>query len=138
MKKAGQIIAYISGALIIVLALTFIFIEGRNLFSLDWQLYENPFDGFLRYFFRLLDALFALLMGVATYFILRKKNRSETLSFYFYFGVIALLVSSIIVACFSTNYIDILLIVLPLLYSGGVGLYFLGSKLSPNKDDKAQ
>ena len=136
MRKTGQIIAYISGALVIAFALVFIYIEGRNLFSLDWKLYENPFNGFVRYFLRLLDALFALMMGVATYFILRKKNENETASLYFYFGAIALLVCSIIIGCFSSNYIDILFFVLPIIYSSGVGLYFLGTKLNSSKGDK--
>lgn len=126
MKKTGKIIAYIFAALIIVFSLVFIVFETRTLFSGDWLLYENKFNGFVRYFLRLLIAIYAFFIGVSTYFVLSKKDNNETLSIYFRFGVLAFLTSSIIISCFASNYIDILFIVLPLLYTLGIVLYFYG------------
>ncbi len=129
MKKTGKIIAYIFAALIIVFSLVFIVFETRTLFSGDWLLYENKFNGFIRYFLRLLIAIYTLFIGISTYFVLSKKNNNETLSIYFRFGVLAFLTSSIIISCFASNYIDILFIVLPLLYTLGIVLYFYGETI---------
>ncbi len=138
MKKAGKIISYIFAALIIVFSLIFIVFEGRTLFSGDWLVYENVFDGFIRYFLRLLLAVFALFLSASTYFVLRKKN-NETISIYFRFGVLAFLTSSIIISCFTSNYIDILFIVLPVIYTFGIVLYFYGEPIiarrGSNKED---
>lgn len=130
MKKVGKIISYISAALIIVFSIIFIVIEGRILLSGDWKLYENTFDGFIRCFFRLLISIYALFISVSTYFVLRKKQKNEILFLYFSFGVLALLVSSIIISMFSSNYIDKLLIALPLIYTVGIMLFFSKPKLN--------
>lgn len=130
MKRIGKIIAYIFGGLVIAFSLVFGFIEGRNLFSGDWLLYENVIDGFIRYFFRFILAIFSLAIGISTYFILRKSNESETLSLYYRFGVLSFLTSSIVVGCFSSNYIDLLFIILTIIYSFGVTLYFYSEKIS--------
>lgn len=135
MKKTGKIIAYIAAAWIILFSLVFIVIEGRTLFSGDWLLYENKVDAFFRYFFRLLLSLYALFIGISTYIVLGKKNENQILNFYYSFGVLALLVSSVIMSVFATNYIDILLLVLPLLYSIGVMLYFYSIRLKQVKKD---
>lgn len=135
MKKIGKIIAYIAGALIILFSLVFLVIEGRTLFSGDWLLYENKVDAFFRYFFRLLIALYALFISIATYIVLGKKNENQILNFYYSFGVLALLVSSIIMSVFASNYIDILFLVLPLIYSIGVMLYFYSIRLKQVKKD---
>lgn len=135
MKKTGKVIAYIAAALIILFSLVFIVIEGRTLFSGDWLLYENKVDAFFRYFFRLLLSLYALFIGVSTYIVLGKKNENQILNFYYSFGVLALLVSSIIMSVFASNYIDILFLVLPLIYSIGVMLYFYSIRLKQVKKD---
>lgn len=136
MKKIGKIIAYIFGGLIIAFSLVFGFIEGRNLFSGDWLLFENAIDGFIRYFFRFILAVFSLTIGVSTYFILRKSNENETLSLYYRFGVLSFLDSSIIAGCFSSNYIDLLFLLLPIIYSFGVTLYFYSEKISVSSKAK--
>lgn len=135
MKKTGKIIAYIAAAWIILFSIVFIVIEGRTLFSGDWLLYENTVDAFFRYFFRLLLSLYALFIGISTYIVLGKKNENQIINFYYSFGVLALLVSSIIMSVFATNYIDILLLVLPLIYSIGVMLYFYSIRLKQDKKD---
>lgn len=129
MKKAGKIITYIAAALIILLSILFIVIEGRTLLSCDWQLYENIVDGFIRYFFRLLISIFALFIGIITYFVLRKKKIYEILFLYYSFGLFALMASSIIISMFSTNYIDKLILAVMLIYGFGIMLYFRGNKV---------
>ncbi len=135
MKKTGKIIAYIAAAWIILFSIVFIVIEGRTLFSGDWLLYENKVDAFFRYFFRLLLSLYALFISISTYIVLGKKNENQIINFYCSFGVLALLVSSIIMSVFATNYIDILLLVFPLIYSIGVMLYFYSIRLKQVKKD---
>ena len=134
MKKTGKIITYIAAALTILLSIVFIVIEGRTLFSCDWQLYENTVDGFIRYLFRLLISIFALFIGIFTYFVLRKKQIDEILFLYYSFGVLALMASLVIVSMFSTNYIDKLLLAVMLIYAFGIMLYFRGNKVE--KEEK--
>lgn len=135
MKKTGKIIAYISAAFIILFSAVFIVIEGRTLFSGDWLLFENATVGFFRYFFRLLIAFYALFVSISTYIVLGRKSDNTVLVFYFTFGVLALLVSSIIMSIFASNYIDILLLVLPLIYSLGVMLFFYSGHFKTVKKD---
>ena len=135
MKKTGKIIAYISAAFIILFSVVFIVIEGRSLFSGDWLLFENATDGFFRYFFRLLIALYALFVSISTYIVLGRKSDKTVPVFYFTFGVLALLVSSIIMSIFASNYIDIVLLVLPLFYSLGVMLFFYSGHFKTVKKD---
>ncbi len=135
MKKTGKLIAYISAAFIILFSVVFIVIEGRTLFSGDWLLFENATDGFFRYFFRLLIALYALFLSISTYIVLGRKRDNTVLAFYFTFGVLAFLVSSIIMSIFASNYIDILLLVLPLIYSLGVMLFFYSHHIKIAKKD---
>ncbi len=134
MRIVGKIISYITAALIIGFSLFFIFIEGRTLFAGDWLLFENPINGFIRYFLRLIVAIFSLILSFSTYFMLSKKA-NEALRIYFYFAVLAFLVSSIVIASFSTNYIDILFFALPSLYSLGVLLFLLSNLLRRNPDN---
>lgn len=129
MKKAGKIICYIFAGLIIVFSLIFIVFEGRTLFSGDWLIYENKIDGFIRYLFRLIVALFALAVGAFAYIALSKRE-NETLNLYLNFSAMALLVSSIIIACFSSNCMDLLFIALASFYDVGILLRFLGMRLS--------
>ncbi len=129
MEKAGKIICYIFAGLIIVFSLIFMVFEGRTLFSGDWLIYENKVDGFIRYLFRLIVALFALAVGIFTYVALSKKE-DETLNIYLNCSAIVLLVSSIIIAYFSSNYMDLLFIALASFYDVGILLRILGTRLS--------
>lgn len=134
MKKTGKIITYIAAALIILFSIVFIVIEGRTLLSCDWQIYENTVDGFIRYLFRLLISIYALFIGIFTYFVLRKKQIDEILFLYYSFGVLALMTSLVIISMFSTNFIDKLLLAVMLIYAFGIVLYFRGNKVE--KEEK--
>ena len=59
----------------IILGLAFTFIEGRLLFSGDWLIYNNPFYGFIRYFFRTLLALGFITYCVIEIIYLFRYNR---------------------------------------------------------------
>ena len=132
MKKVGKILSYIFAAFIILFSLVFIVIEGYNLFSCDWIIYENAINGFVRYLCRFIIALFGITMGIFTYFALSKKE-NKILQMYYFFGTIILLISSIIISQFATNYINILFSTLPLLYFLSSLLYFIGVYLPKNK-----
>ncbi len=134
MKKAGKILSYIFAAFVILFSLVFIVIEGYNLFSGDWMLYENAINGFVRYLCRFILALFGITIGIFTYFALSKKS-NKTMFTYFYFGTFALLISSIIVSLTATNYLDILFIILPILYFLSSVLYYFGDRLYKKQID---
>lgn len=133
MKKTGQIICYIFASLIIIFSFIFVFLEARNLFSGDWLMYENKIDGFIRYLFRLIYALFTLSFGIFTFFALSKKANS-TLRIYYFLGSLTLLITSLVIASFSSNYINVAIIVLAIGYFIGACLYALGIYLFNNKD----
>ena len=126
MRKLGKILSLVFSTLIIIFSIIFLIIESRTLFSLDWTLYENTFNGMIRYLFRVIISLFGLLIGIFTYIVLFKKY-NQTLHIYLYVGSITFLISSIIIAIFASNYLDILFIVLPLLYSISIMIYYLGN-----------
>ena len=60
-----KLLRIVFGLILFLVALVFVIIEGRLLFSGDWQLHEVPFFAFLRYFAR-----FALALGAAVFAIL--------------------------------------------------------------------
>ena len=136
MKKAGLIICYVFAGFLAIISAIFVFIEARNLFSGDWLLYENAADGFIRYFFRLLIAIFVMGLSILTYFVFSKKEK-KTLRIYFYFGAIALLVSSIIISYFSSNYLNLVFRGVAAIYSFGILLCFYDEYCLNRNKEKA-
>lgn len=134
MKKVGKILSYIFAAFVILFSLVFIVIEGYNLFSFDWIVYENTMNGFVRYLCRFIIAIFGITIGIFTYFALNKKE-NKLLQMYYFFGTFALLISSIIISRFSTNYLNILFSTIPLLYFLSSLLYFIGVYLTKRQID---
>ena len=61
-------------AIIMIVALLFVIIEGRLLFSGDWLIYEFAMMGALRYFCRLLIALSVLLFCASILWNMKNKN----------------------------------------------------------------
>lgn len=135
MKKVGKIISYIFSAFVILFSLVFIVIEGYNLFSADWTLYENTTNGFIRYLCRFILAILGIVIGIFTYISIGKKS-NKTLLTYLYFGSLAFFISSMIISFFATNYLDILFCTIPIVYFLGITLYFLGIS-KENKKNKA-
>ncbi len=126
MRKLGKILSLVFAAFIILFSIIFLIIESRTLFSLDWTLYENTINGGIRYLFRVIISLFGLLIGIFTYIVLLKKY-NKILHFYLYAGSITFLISSIIIAIFASNYLDILFFILPLLYYISIMIYYFGN-----------
>lgn len=95
-------------SIIIILSLAFMFIEARLLISLDWSIYDFAFNGFIRYLFRFLLALFALSVCIFEFINLKKK----TLSKYLFIADLSLVLMSVIALIYTANYVGIICIVL--------------------------
>ena len=104
MKKILNILLCFICSVIIILSLAFIFIEGRLLISLDWSIYDNPINGFIRCLFRLIIACFSLTVALLEIInIFKKFNFSIVLLFL----DISLILSCFIILLFSTNYVGL-------------------------------
>ena len=107
MNRLFKVLTCFVSAIIIVLSLAFIVIEGRLVFSLDWIIYDSPFDGFIRYFLRLLIAIDAFVKSILDITYINKDSKIKE---YLYQGDVSLLVMSVIILIFSTNYVGIVCI----------------------------
>lgn len=123
MKKASQIITYISAALLAIFSLVFIVVESRNLFSGDWLLFENQVNGFFRYFLRFILSLVCMAIAVFPFILFRKPSVPKRI--YFYASAIALFVVSLIINEFTTNYVGTALRLIAALYALGAIFDFL-------------
>ena len=112
MSKFCRVLVYIFSSIIIILSLAFIFIEGRLVFSGDYLVYDSPFNGFVRYFFRLILALLVLGKSIMEF---TKIGKNGMLREYLFYGDISLLLMSIIILIFSTNYFGLVCILLSVL-----------------------
>lgn len=112
MSKFCRVLVYIFSSIIIILSLAFIFIEGRLVFSGDYLVYDSPFNGFVRYFFRLLLAFLVFGKSVLEF---TKIGKNGMLKEYLFYGDISLLLMSIIILIFSTNYVGLICILLSVL-----------------------
>ena len=102
MKKCSFIHNVFFSLLLMLVALVFVFLEGRLVFSGDWLLHEKPFLGFLQYSFRLILSLLAFGVGLTTLLTRGKKP--------FLVESATLVAVSVVLSFFVTN---------------GFGLYFL-------------
>jgi hypothetical protein len=85
-----------------VLSLAFIFIEGRLLFAGDFLVYDNVFNGFIRYFFRLLIALGAASLVVFEFINMFSKVKKY--KYYIYAGDVSLAIAGVVALLTTTNY----------------------------------
>lgn len=114
MKRLFNILITIISLIIIILSLAFIVIEGRLLISLDWIIYDNNINGFIRYFFRFIIAIISLTIGLLE--IINRFKNNNNLNYYLLISELSLVISSIIILINSANYIgQICLIVSSLL-----------------------
>lgn len=123
MKKASQIITYISAALLAIFSLVFIVVESRNLFSGDWLLFENQVNGFFRYFLRFVLSLACMAIAIFPFILFHKPSVPKRI--YFYASAIALFVGSLIINEFTTNYVGTALRLIAALYALGAIFDFL-------------
>ena len=105
MSKLFKVLLVIVSSIVMLLSLAFIVIEGRLLFSGDWLIYDSPFNGFIRYLCRLLIAIFAFTKSLLEVIYI---NKEQSIKEYLYYGDISLVLMSLSILVFSTNYVGII------------------------------
>lgn len=110
MKKLLNVLLIIFCIIFSILSLIFIVIEARLLVSLDWSIYDNAFNGMIRYLFRLLLSLFVLLVSISN--IISIKIKKTSLEVLLVFSNLALFISSIIISLFASNYVGLVCMLL--------------------------
>lgn len=124
MRIVGKIVSCLLYAIVAILALAFIFIEGRLLFSLDWSIYDSAWNGLIHYAMRLILALFALFVCVAEF--VNMKRKSGAWSLYLLFANVALVAVAVIVFALATNYANVVIPILgALILARSCVLFFL-------------
>lgn len=109
MNRLFKVLLVIISSLMMILSLVFIVIEGRLLFSGDWIIYDSPFNGFIRYLCRLLLSIFVFIKSLLEVIYINKKHSIKE---YLSYGDIALVVMSIVILIFSTNYVGVICLIL--------------------------
>ena len=105
MNKLFKVLLVIVSSIIMILSLAFIVIEGRLLFSGDWLIYDSPFNGFIRYLCRILIAIFAFTKSLLEVIYI---NKEHSIKEYLYYGDVSLVLMSLSILVFSTNYVGII------------------------------
>ncbi len=129
MIKFLKIVNYIITSFLMLLAILFIVIEGRTLFSGEISIFNNVVGGYVNYSFRFILALLIFVISVISLIYLIRKNNK--LSIYVYFFSITVLISSVIISTYATNFIDILFIIIGNLYFLINQAYLLLTKTNP-------
>lgn len=112
MKKLFKILVCIISSIVMILSFAFIIIEGRLFFSCDWSVYDSPFFGMIRYLSRLLLAIFAFTKSLLEVIYVNKKHSIKE---YLFYGDIALVVMSIVILIFSTNYVGVICLIVSII-----------------------
>ena len=112
MKKLFKILICIISSIMMILSFAFIIIEGRLFFSCDWSVYDSPFFSMIRYLSRLLLAIFAFTKSLLEIIYI---NKNHTIKEYLFYGDIALVVMSVVILIFSTNYVGLVCIIVSIL-----------------------
>lgn len=112
MNKLFKVLLVIISSIIMILSLAFIIIEGRLLFSGDWLIYDSPFFGFIRYLGRLLLSVFAFTKCLLEIIYINKEHKLKE---YLGYADIGLVVMSVVILIFSTNYVGVVCIFLSLI-----------------------
>lgn len=137
MKKVFNVITGIFSAIILLLSVVFIVIEGRLLFCGDWVIYDNAAAGFFKYFFRLVLALFAATHSIFEYINMKKKN--DKITHYLFIGNFVLVIMGMVLVFTATNMVGEigLLIAMVTLLVKVLGM-ILTLKIKPSKDEEKQ
>ena len=109
MNKLFKVLLVIISSIIMILSLAFIVIEGRLLFSGDWLIYDSPFFGCIRYLGRLLLSVFVFTKCLLEIMYINKEHKLKE---YLEYADIGLVVMSVVILIFSTNYVGLVCIVL--------------------------
>ena len=103
MKKISKIIITLIAIILIVLGLAFSFIEARLLFSGDYIIYDNAFNGFIRYFLRFLISLYVIFVAMLE--LINLKKEYKFIKDYIMYFEISLVILSVLLVLLATNYI---------------------------------
>lgn len=114
MKIINNILFYIFSIVIGLLSIVMIVIELRLLVSLDFIIYDSMFNGFMRYFLRLIISCSFLFMILCEN-VKKLKNNSFIKNNLLFFEMLLLIVS-IIMFVLATNYIGIITLLLMIIF----------------------
>lgn len=103
MKKISKILITLIAIILIVLGLAFSFIEARLLFSGDYIIYDNAFNGFIRYFLRFLISLYVIFVAMLE--LINLKKEYKFIKDYLMYFEISLVILSVLLVLLATNYI---------------------------------
>ena len=114
MKKIINIIFYLICFIIAFLSFAMMFIELRLLISGDFIIYDNVFNGFIRYFFRfLLSCLFVFMVLCES---IKKIKNNDFIKNNLLVFEMSMLIASVIIFLTTTNYINIIVILLMIMF----------------------
>lgn len=114
MKKIINIIFYLICFIIALLSFAMMFIELRLLISGDFIIYDNVFNGFIRYFFRfLLSCLFVFMVLCES---IRKIKNNDFIKNNLLVFEMSMLIASVIIFLTTTNYINIIVLLLMIMF----------------------
>ena len=129
MIKFLKIVNYIITSFLMLLSIFFIVIEGRTLFGGEISIFNNVAGGYVTYSSRFILAILFFVISVISLIYFIRKN--DKLSIYVYFFSLTVLISSVIISTYATNFIDILFVVLGNLYFLFLQAYLLLTKTNP-------
>lgn len=107
MKIASKILLIVVSCVILLLSLVMMFVYGRLIVCKDFMIYDSPLNGFIRYFLRFVLSGLYLFMSIIEIMSLDKKSIFIKKNQYFF--EVLLLISSVIILVFSTNYIGLVI-----------------------------
>ena len=103
MKILVNILLGFINFIVIILSLAFIIIEARLLISLDFLIYDNIINGFIRYFLRAIIAMYVFVTAIFVYINMIKEK--EKISKLLLISILSIFIVSIILLFTTTNYV---------------------------------
>ncbi len=131
MMKLLKIVNIIITSFLMLLSLFFIIIEGRTLLSEEISIFNNVVTGYVSYSFRFILAILIFIISIISLIYFLKNDNKLTI--YVYFFSLTILLSSVIISTYATNFVDILFIVLGNLYFLFLQAYLLFTKTNHNQ-----
>ena len=114
MKVLVNILLGFINFIVIILSLAFIIIEARLLISLDFLIYDNIINGFIRYFLRAIIAMYVFVTAIFVYINMIKEK--EKISKLLLISILSIFIVSIILLFTTTNYVGFICSILSLIY----------------------
>ena len=114
MKVLVNILLGFINFIVIILSLAFIIIEARLLISLDFLIYDNIINGFIRYFLRAIIAMYVFVTAIFVYINMIKEK--EKISKLLLISILSIFIVSIILLFTTTNHVGFICSILSLIY----------------------